>query len=72
MTKETSVHMVLTAAALLSIASSVPISAQDKPSVSLMDAIGDELFRRGWIYEDIEAGYAEARKRGWPLLVSFR
>lgn len=26
----------------------------------------------GWIYEDIEAGYAEALETGKPLLVAFR
>ena len=26
----------------------------------------------GWIYEDIEAGYAKAKETGKPLLVAFR
>jgi hypothetical protein len=65
-------RMVFTAVALLSIASTVPIAAQDESTRSLKDAIGDGLFGGSWIYEDIEAGYAAARKLGRPLLVSFR
>ena len=38
----------------------------------LKTAIGDVNLDDGWIYEDIAAGYAEAKKSGKPLLVSFR
>jgi len=38
---------------------------------ALKKAIGDEV-SDDWIYEDINAGYAEAKKTGKPLLVSFR
>ncbi len=65
-------RMVITAVALLSIASSVPISCQDESTLSLKEAIGDDLFGGSWIYEDIEAGYEGAKKSGRPLLVSFR
>ncbi len=65
-------RIVITAVALLSIASSVPISSQDEQARSLKEAIGDDQFGGGWIYEDIEAGYAKAQKSGKPLLVSFR
>ena len=38
---------------------------------ALKKAIGDKV-SDDWIYEDIDAGYAEARKTGKPLIVSFR
>ncbi len=65
-------RMISTAVALLFIAASIPVPSQDKPAASLQEAIGDDLFGGSWIYEDIEAGYAEARRSGKPLLVSFR
>jgi hypothetical protein len=37
----------------------------------LKQALGDEV-SADWIYEDIEAGYAMAKKTGKPLLVTFR
>ena len=39
----------------------------DKVRAGLKDRIGDF-----WIYDNVEQGYAAARKRGMPLLVSFR
>ncbi len=65
-------RIVITAVALLSIASSVAMSSQDDQIRSLKEAIGDDLIGGSWIYEDIEAGYREAQKSGKPLLVSFR
>ncbi len=65
-------RMVITAVALLSIVSSALISCKDESTVSLKQVLGDDLFGGSWIYEDIEAGYARARKSGRPLLVSFR
>ena len=34
--------------------------------------LNDDKVPDGWIYEDIDAGYAAAKKSGKPLLVSFR
>ncbi len=34
--------------------------------------LNDDKVPEGWIYEDIDAGYAAAQKSGKPLLVSFR
>ena len=65
-------RIVITAVALLSIASSVPLFSQDEQIRLLKEAIGDDLVGGSWIYEDIEAGYAKAQKSGKPLLVSFR
>ena len=32
----------------------------------------DDFVAEGWIYDDIEAGYAQARESGKPLLIVFR
>ena len=65
-------RIAITALALLSIASAIPMSSQDDQIQLLKKAIGDDLVGEDWIYENIEAGYARARKTGKPLLVSFR
>ncbi|MHC5065505.1 MAG: hypothetical protein ACYTG5_16195 [Planctomycetota bacterium] len=39
---------------------------------TLQEALGDVQVTDDWIYENIEAGYSEAKKTGKPLLVSFR
>lgn len=31
--------------------------------------LNDQKYENGWIYEDLDAGYAEARKTDKPLLV---
>ncbi len=38
----------------------------------LKESLQDDLVHDSWIYEDIDRGYAEAKKTGKPLLVSFR
>ena len=38
---------------------------------ALRDVLKDQKYANGWIYEDINAGYAEATKSGKPLLVCF-
>lgn len=35
-------------------------------------ALGDLELGRGWIYDDLGAGYARARETGKPLLVVLR
>ena len=42
-----------------------------KDDVALRDFLEDDKYADGWIYEDIDAGYAEAAKSGKPLLVCF-
>lgn len=32
----------------------------------------DDFVAEGWIYDDIEAGYAKAKETGKPLLIVFR
>jgi hypothetical protein len=39
---------------------------------SLKAALGDVRVTEDWIYDDIEAGYLEAKRSGKPLLVAFR
>lgn len=47
-----------------------PLAAQDLERLRI--ALGDASLSDGWIFEDIDAGYAMARKTGKPLLVVFR
>jgi hypothetical protein len=37
----------------------------------LRDFLQDQKYARGWIYEDIDAGYEKALASGKPLLVCF-
>ena len=38
----------------------------------LKTELGDVNLADGWIFEDIDKGYADAKKSGKPLLVVFR
>jgi hypothetical protein len=38
----------------------------------LQKLIKDEEVHRAWVYNDLGAGFAEAKKTGKPLLVVFR
>ena len=38
---------------------------------ALKDLLQDDLVAEGWIYEDIDEGYRQARTTGKPLLVCF-
>ena len=58
--------------ALMSFVSVVALASSNARTRSLKDAIGDDLIDGNWIYEDIKAGYKQAKKSGKPLLVSFR
>ena len=44
--------------------------AQDKEA--LKTSLKDVDLPASWIYDDIDAGFAEAKKSGKPLLVAFR
>jgi hypothetical protein len=44
--------------------------ADDAPP--LQADLEDHAVAEGWIYDDIEAGYDEARRTGKPLLIVFR
>ena len=45
-----------------------PAGDKDK----LRDALGDKSLAGAWIYDDVDAGFAEARKTGKPLMVVLR
>ena len=42
-----------------------------KEDPALKDLLEDDAVAEAWIYEDLDAGYAQARKTGKPLLVCF-
>ena len=37
----------------------------------LRNALGDQKYEDGWIYDDLDAGFAAARKAGKPVLICF-
>lgn len=45
---------------------------QQGPKEQLRTAIKDMEVRGAWIYDDLDAGFAEARASGKPMLVVFR
>lgn len=56
--------------ALLAFAALPASPAGDKDK--LRDALGDHALVGPWIYDDLEAGYAEAKRSGKPLMVVIR
>ena len=54
----------------MSILLALLLAAQDKEA--LKTSLKDVDLPASWIYDDIDAGFAEARKTGKPLLVAFR
>ena len=47
-------------------------SLQDGSKESLKAALKDTDLPATWIYDDVSAGFAEAKKSGKPMLVVFR
>lgn len=45
---------------------------QDPRKEQLRVALKDDAVKGDWVYDDINAGYAEAKKSGKPMLVVFR
>ena len=45
---------------------------QDPKKEQLRTALKDDAVKGDWIYDDLNAGYAEAKKSGKPMLVVFR
>ena len=63
-----SLPIALTGFVCTALAANVSIAqSYDELKKAIGDAVSD-----GWIYEDIDAGYAQAKRTGKPLLVSFR
>jgi hypothetical protein len=56
-------------AALLVLAAS---EVQDPAKQRLRDALKDNALAGTWIYDDVEAGYAESGRTGKPLMVVIR
>ena len=56
-------------AALVCLAAARP---QDPDKERLRHALGDTELVGTWIYDDLDAGYAEAKKSGKPLMVVLR
>ena len=50
------------------IAGSLPACSQE----SLQKNLGDLELRGKWIYDDVDAGFAQAKKTGKPLMIVFR
>jgi len=46
-------------------------AAQDPAKEQLRKTLKDDLAGR-WVYDDVDAGFAEARKSEKPLLIVFR
>ena len=47
-------------------------SSQEPSKEALKTALKDADLPASWIYDDIPAGFAEAKKSGKPMLVVFR
>ena len=56
----------------LLVASMVHLSAGEEDREAKLRAGLKDRVADFWVYDDLEAGYAAARKSGKPLLVSFR
>ena len=50
----------------------LPAIVQDSDKDRLRRALGDNDLVGTWIYDDLDAGYAEAKKSGKPLMVVIR
>ena len=61
--------MTLTIAALAMLCAASP---QDAAKEKLKTALKDDAVKGDWIYDDLNAGYAEAKKSGKPMMVVFR
>ena len=59
--------MIATLATLLCAA-----APQDPKKELLRTALKDDAVKGDWIYDDLNAGYAEAKKSGKPMLIVFR
>jgi hypothetical protein len=49
-----------------------PQDAAPPDKVALKASLKEVDIPASWIYDDIDAGFAEAKKTGKPLLVAFR
>jgi hypothetical protein len=54
------------------LALSLLLAAQDPQKEELRKSLKDGELVGTWIYDDVTAGFAEAKKAGKPLLIVFR
>ena len=60
------------AVAAVSLSSALSAGAQDGAKEQLRIALKDNEVKGNWIYDDLPAGYATAKKSGKPMMVVFR
>jgi hypothetical protein len=60
------------AGGLLAIGATAWAVAGGQDKTALKTALKDTEVAAGWIYDDLPAGYAEAKKTGKPMLIVFR
>ena len=60
------------AAVLLALSGVEGLPAQDVGKDELRDGLRDTVLKGEWVYDDLEAGLATAKKTGKPLLVLAR
>jgi serine protease Do len=60
------------AISLAALACLVAAAPQDPEKDRLRQALGDNDLVGTWIYDDLPAGYAEAKKSGKPLMAVIR
>ncbi len=65
-------NLTVVSSVLLSVWSLLPGVASAQNYEKLKTELGDVNLAAGWIFEDIAAGYAAAKRTGKPLLVAFR
>ncbi|MBI2949615.1 MAG: hypothetical protein HYY23_18420 [Verrucomicrobia bacterium] len=53
-------------------ASAAPAAQTQEHNRQLQQSLNDSHVHSSWIYNDVDAGFAEAKKTGKPLLVVFR
>jgi hypothetical protein len=57
---------------ILTVALAAFTALQQMPKDALKTALKDTEVQGDWIYDDLPAGFAEAKKTGKPMLVVFR
>jgi hypothetical protein len=57
---------------LIALAALALMSPSQDPKALLKKALKEENLPASWIYDDLDKGFAEAKKSGKPMLVVFR
>jgi hypothetical protein len=56
----------------IALAAALLLSAQDVTKDELREGLRDHVLKGDWVYDDLDAGLAAAKKTGKPLLVLAR